>query len=152
MGLGDVQGCLHDFVETVIGHVARYQKLRRRHVIQLQRLDPGHVHAHFTVHSRAQDADDHAEIGRQPCRICINGLMEWIRINRLGLMTGNFSFIATHCRLVTIQIQIHFNFSNQTGQSNAMEWKWRKLGTIHKRLLKCDQINQNELNWIEYNA
>ena len=65
-----MQGGLHDFVEILVGHVMGDEQLRRGHVVQRQRLDSRDVHAHFPMDARTLDADDDAEIGRQPRGIC----------------------------------------------------------------------------------
>ena len=53
---------LHDFVELLVGHEPRDQKLRRADVVQRQRLDLGNVHPHLAMDSGTFDADDDTEI------------------------------------------------------------------------------------------
>ena len=70
MRLGDGERGLHDLVERVVGHVAGDEQLRRRYVVQDQRLDARHVHAHLAVNAAALDAHDDAEVGREPRGVC----------------------------------------------------------------------------------
>ena len=58
--------CLHDPVESLVGHDPGHEQLGGADVVEGEALDLGDVDAHLTVDARALDAHDHPEVGRQP--------------------------------------------------------------------------------------